>query len=377
MDRYWRSLPPIWSIHTAAVRARSPVCTMVCPTPTATSSGSLPATTGALGVWDSLGPVSQSLHPASSATGSRARKTSLRCLCISVVLSRSKLAVQAHGHDDGAGLRIVEVIDPLDEGRRTREARLGIDPAILGPRVQVAPRDPEVHAAEAVVGEPRLRQRVGQRDLAQLGVAAVLDELRGDGAEAAAQSLEPGLVQGHGHADAGTAHGAGHPLLAELHHLAAILRVDVLAEVVQSTARAVPHLSAVLDVHERGERHLVEGGRRADAPGPLLIGIRDHAVGGVEDRVAVGVEEQRALGRVAAELIDVLTTDVQSEPAAREVVAADHADGGSRPRRGDGAFEAAAAAGREVHELLAGQADHLVLVPGPLHADLPVQVDRK
>src|SRR5574340_124391 len=109
MDRYWRSLPPIWSIQTAAVRARSPVCKMVCPTPTATSSGSFPATTGAFGVWDNLGPVSQSLQPASTATGSRALKASLRYLCITIVLSRSGLAVQADGHDDGSGLRVVEI----------------------------------------------------------------------------------------------------------------------------------------------------------------------------------------------------------------------------------------------------------------------------
>src|SRR3954462_10800493 len=90
------------------------------------------------------------------------------------------------------GLRIVEVVDALRRYLGTAEVRLRIDAAVLRPRHEVATSKANIEAREAErSADPRVVERVAERDLAKLHVAAVLEELRGDIAETAAESRVP------------------------------------------------------------------------------------------------------------------------------------------------------------------------------------------
>src|ERR1051325_3159543 len=57
----------------------------------------------------------------------------------------------------------------------SEEQCLGVEPGPAGPRVQVAPRDRNGGAARADARRPPVRELIAQRQLAQLGVAGVVE----------------------------------------------------------------------------------------------------------------------------------------------------------------------------------------------------------
>src|SRR5688572_19555116 len=86
------------------------------------------------------------------------------------------LAVETDGEHERARLRAVEVVLPATDAERSVEVRLGVDAAVVRPRVQVAAGKAHIERAEAErAAHPRLVEGVGDRDLAELGVAAALD----------------------------------------------------------------------------------------------------------------------------------------------------------------------------------------------------------
>src|SRR4051812_31078025 len=60
-------------------------------------------------------------------------------------------------------------------GRLAKQVRLGVVAGVLGPRVQVAAGERQVDAARQNPAQGCLVERVGERDLAELHEAAVLD----------------------------------------------------------------------------------------------------------------------------------------------------------------------------------------------------------
>src|SRR5690348_4002440 len=89
-------------------------------------------------------------------------------------------AVEANGENDRPRLRHVEEVVSLQERRRAREVRLRIEAAVARPRVEIPPGDAQVDAREPEARHERTIDRVRDRDLAQLRVAAVLRELLDD-----------------------------------------------------------------------------------------------------------------------------------------------------------------------------------------------------
>src|SRR4051812_35367584 len=95
-------------------------------------------------------PERKSLQPA--APSARAMTATVVHVCLmasSCSCSRPASAVEGEGEDERPGLRVVEVVDAPDRRRRSEERRLRIDPAVVGPGLQVPPRDAEIHAAES------------------------------------------------------------------------------------------------------------------------------------------------------------------------------------------------------------------------------------
>src|SRR3954467_9193529 len=101
-------------------------------------------------------------------------------------------AIQCDGHDERARLRVLEEVDALRQELRATEVRLGVQPLVLGPCMQVPSGDANERAAEAETRpHERVVERVDHRHLTPLHEAAVLDELRLHRARAAAEAGEP------------------------------------------------------------------------------------------------------------------------------------------------------------------------------------------
>src|SRR5258705_11623256 len=111
-----------------------------------------------------------------------------------VVMCLDLSMVEGEGDDERADFRVVEVVQSLREELGTAEIRLGVQPAVSRPGVQVPSGEPHVDRREAA---KRTRQPavdvVRERELAPFGERAILDELRADRTEAAAVVVVPGL----------------------------------------------------------------------------------------------------------------------------------------------------------------------------------------
>src|SRR5688500_20222272 len=131
--------------------------------------------------------------------------------------SSGALAVATDGGPERARLRAVEVVRPAPDAERSVEVRLGVAAAVVRPRVQVAAGKAHIERAEAErAAHPRLVEGVGDRDLAELGVAAALDAFRRRTGEAAADVVEvPVLPDRHGQLGAGAHDGSLEDVAAE------------------------------------------------------------------------------------------------------------------------------------------------------------------
>src|SRR2546428_4470794 len=141
---------------------------------TPTNSWSRVAELGWLGSLLSFSPVRKLPHPAAPRTRPRETATTL----IERIMSRSPraLAVQGDGEHERTTLGIAEILGPLNRIRGPAAARLGVEARPLAPGVQVPAGHPDVDAAEAERAlHPRCVQRVGDRYLAQLDVAIVVE----------------------------------------------------------------------------------------------------------------------------------------------------------------------------------------------------------
>src|SRR5262245_49421867 len=196
-------------------------------------------------------------------------------------------AVECQREHERARLRIVEERDAAAPDFRPAEIRLVIPARVLRPGVQVTTRELYFHAREAKAARyPWLVEGECQRDLAELHVAAVFDELRQLRAEAAAIALEP---VGDPIAVAVAARGrtdevhclvrAGPddclirvPALPEhLLTVTAFVGVEVRSEEVERARGSVPHLAALLDVDEAGDAQLSNGERVVHAARPAWL----------------------------------------------------------------------------------------------------------
>src|SRR3954463_1881344 len=89
-------------------------------------------------------------------------------------------SVQSEREHERAGLRHFEEVVTLKQRRGAGEVCFGIETAVGGPGPQIAAGDAEVDAAETSASHERIVERIRERDLADLGVAAVLRELLDD-----------------------------------------------------------------------------------------------------------------------------------------------------------------------------------------------------
>src|SRR4029078_10994301 len=95
------------------------------------------------------------------------------------------------------GLRrgIDEVVESLGQELRSTKVHLWIKPAVLRPRVEVSPCDANVQVREpGRVLQHRIVEAVSERDLAELGKAAILHELRAHCTEPTTAGAEPVLT---------------------------------------------------------------------------------------------------------------------------------------------------------------------------------------
>src|SRR4051794_9229675 len=105
-------------------------------------------------------------------------------------------AVQGRGEYERPGLGIVEPIDSPSSRVSAGQVGLRICSGVIRPDRQVAPRHPQIDAAEAEgAAHEAARQRVAQRDLSQLHEAAIFIERLPQEGERAVVVLEPVLIQ--------------------------------------------------------------------------------------------------------------------------------------------------------------------------------------
>src|SRR5258705_2355631 len=107
------------------------------------------------------------------------------------------IAVQGDRQDERFRLRVVEEVDAGDPVLGAAEVRLRIEAGVPGPHLEVAAGELHVEARDVGGTHPWLVERVAERELPNLHVAAVLDELAADRAEAAAVGGEPVRAAGH------------------------------------------------------------------------------------------------------------------------------------------------------------------------------------
>src|ERR1051325_11324476 len=273
------------------VRASAPSNCVNCAAWNETNSWSIEAWVGAFGSSVRPGPV-RKLSQAVDATATSSAASALRVKTVFMVAPA--LAVQGDGEHERTRLRIVEVIHSPQADLRPGQVGFGVDPGVLGPRLQVATGNPDVDAAEAEQPvHPLAVERVANGDLAQLDEAAVLDELARDRSEPRSEAREPGLPDLHLRPRARPAHRPGQVALPKHDAVAADLGVLVGAEVVEGALRPVPDLPAMLDVEQARDRPLPVAQRCVDAASPFWSRVHDHADLGILDREPARIDVQR------------------------------------------------------------------------------------
>src|SRR6266550_6354356 len=248
-------------------------------------SASRVAVVGLLGSFESPSPVRKGLH-ADTATAAAS------AICKDRFMLASRLAIESEGEHERAGLRVVEVINARDRRDCTTKARFRIVAGVLRPRVQVASRHADVHAADTKRPHyPRRVNRVRHRDFAQLHKppifnARLVDSVKGAGGETGPRVAVPVLSDRNGRARPWSHDGTvPPPPLAECAHRATCLCVLVSSIAVERASGAVPNLAAVADVQETRYLHLTKAEGAANVAGPAGIWI------GQDTRVRIGNRE--------------------------------------------------------------------------------------
>src|SRR5512146_32575 len=195
--RYCLLVPEHCCIQMQTVRARWPSDWKARFVSAETSRFALLATVGRFGLSESFGPVRKSLQAPVPIPRPSASAIALKRLRISgSSWSESGSAIQGDGEDERAVLGAVEPVDVPGTGLGARQIGFRIHARVLRPHEEIAPRDPEVDAAEAEApGHEPAGGRGAHRDLAELGEARVLVERRAEEGERAVVVLEPALVQ--------------------------------------------------------------------------------------------------------------------------------------------------------------------------------------
>src|SRR5438132_11321003 len=281
---------------------------------TPTNSWSRVAELGWLGSLLSFSPVRKLPQPAAPRATPRETATTL----IERIMSRSPraLAVQGDGEHERAALGIAEILGPLNCVGGPAAARLGVEARPLGPGVQVSAGHPGVDAPEAERAlHPRRVQRVGDRYLAQLDVAIVVetrlvvvrerargevsvvpvlaDRNRQSGPRTGDRPVVPptGAERPHAQWVIGVRHAprrrADGPMLGVL----------VRPVAPQRSLRAVGDDAAVPDVEQPGELQLAVAQRRPHAARPARVRVGDDSRFGIPQGKAVGGDVERALRR--------------------------------------------------------------------------------
>src|SRR6266550_2480386 len=289
------------------------------------------AVCGLLGSLLSPSPVRNGLHAATNV-----RPATASAICRDRFMIASRLAVEGEGENKRARLGIVEVIHPSHRRDGAAQARLGIVPAVLRPRVQVASRHANVNAADAERAlHPRRIERVRHRDLAQLYEPAVFDARLIDARERTGRVAIaiPVLADRYRGPGTGSRHGTVEP-------------------------------TAVPDINQTGQLQLAVMETAADAAGPARIGIRQNAGIVVDDGESGAVNEERSLRRGWAGCIEVREHARRADAAPHEPDPPQHAELLADLR--DVLHEVA-----DAHEVRTTERQDHAAVLGPLKAKIP------
>src|SRR6266480_116857 len=316
-----------------------------------------------LGSLLSPSPVRNGLHAATNV-----RPATASAICRDRFMIASRLAVEGEGENKRARLGIVEVIHPSHRRDGAAQARLGIVPAVLRPRVQVASRHANVDAADAErARHPRRIERVRHRDLAQLYEPAVFDARLIDARERTGRVAIaiPVLADRYRGPGTGSRHGTVEPTaLPERPHRAPGLGVLMRSVAPERALRAVPDLPAVPDINQTGQLQLAVMETAADAAGPARIGIRQNAGIVVDDGESGAVNEERSLRRGWAGCIEVREHARRADAAPHEPDPPQHAELLADLR--DVLHEVA-----DAHEVRTTERQDHAAVLGPLKAKIP------
>src|SRR5882724_879804 len=329
------------------------------------NSASRVAVVGLFGSFVNPSPVRKGLHAPIT------RVASASAIGKDRFMIASRLAVEGEGDVERARLRVIEVINPGDRRDRTAQARLRVVPGVFGPGVQIATRDPDIDAAYAQrPRDPRRVERVGERDLPQLRVAAVfdarlVDAVKGTGSEAGAWIAIPVLPDRDRVARARTHDRTVPPAaLSERLRRAAVLGVLMRTVAIKRALGAVPNLAAVSDVEQAGHLELLVAEAASQAARPAGIGIGQDAWIRVGNRETSGVDVQSSSWRSGAGSIEDGVRTSCADAAPHQPDAADHAELLAHHR--DVRLEVA-----DRDELRAAQRQHHAAVTSPLQTELP------
>src|SRR5262249_9166323 len=127
-----------------------------------------------------------------------------------------RLAVETDGEHERSRLRHIEEVVSLQERRRARKVRLRIEAAVVRPRAEISAGDAKIDAREAEARDERAIDRVCDRDLAELRVAAILRELFDDVRVRRTVACVPAFADQHRHSGARTSHRSHKQIRAEL-----------------------------------------------------------------------------------------------------------------------------------------------------------------
>src|SRR6476469_1061004 len=174
------------------------------------------------------------------------------------------LSIDAERDHERSRLRIVEVVDPLRRHFGATEVRFRIDAGVGAPCREVPRCEPKLDAAQALTAHPRCVERVREGDLAELDVAAVLEELRRLVTEPAAKTRIPVLADRNGYPLARPERRTLEEVLAERLLVARATEIAIgvvraararcrlagRAEVVEGASRPVPDHATATDINE-------------------------------------------------------------------------------------------------------------------------------
>src|SRR6476646_6688338 len=205
------------------------------------------------------------------------------------------LSIDAERDHERSRLRIVEVVDPLRRHFGATEVRFRIDAGVGAPCREVPRCEPKLDAAQALTAHPRCVERVREGDLAELDVAAVLEELRRLVTEPAAKTRIPVLADRDSCPIARPERRTLEEILAEGLLVASATEITVgvvgaggasrclagRAEVVEGAPRPVPDHSAATDVQETADIELLVTDTRSEAAGPVRVRTPNAALGGI------------------------------------------------------------------------------------------------